>query len=216
MEQILQQSDQSMIKECEQFLSHLQMQSSCLNSLDKALETVTDLSIALACNLQLARCDSILKVCAPHLHEHDFNRLRRTRFKVGDLFCPTTLDHIQKSMKDLLKDRKLIIDNLSSQIGVERTGVPLLHRTHSSFRGLLQVVEETGGSDNQRGISHGGRLQFFWKVWEDLYCHPRVVQILKQGYQTTLQSNPPMSVYPMIQSSYNRPEKHGYLKQCTS
>ena len=32
-------------------------------------------SIVLACNLQLARCDSILNVCTL-LHEHNFNRLR--------------------------------------------------------------------------------------------------------------------------------------------
>ena len=46
MELLLQQTDHNMPKECEQLLSHLQMQTSCLNSLDKALETVTDLFIA--------------------------------------------------------------------------------------------------------------------------------------------------------------------------
>ena len=65
MEQLLQQTAHNMSKECEQLLSHLQMQTSCLISLDKALETVTDLYIALICNLQSARRDSILSLCSP-------------------------------------------------------------------------------------------------------------------------------------------------------
>ena len=95
MEDLLQQGGHEGFKDSDKLLSHLQMQSACLNSLDKALEAVTDLSIALACNLQLARRDSILKVCASHLQEHDFNKLR-TGFKSVHLFCPTTLDQIQK------------------------------------------------------------------------------------------------------------------------
>ena len=93
MENLLQQGGSEVFRDS--LLSHLQMQSACLNSLDKALESVTDLSIALARNLQLARRNSILKVCASHLQGHDFNKLRRTGFK-SDLFCPTTLDQIQK------------------------------------------------------------------------------------------------------------------------
>ena len=96
MEELLQQGGSDVFRDSDKLLPHLQMQSACLSSLDKALESVTDLSIALACNLQLARRDSILKVCASHLQEHDFNKLRRTGFKSADLFCPTTLDQIQK------------------------------------------------------------------------------------------------------------------------
>ena len=68
----------------------------------------------------------------------------------------------------------------------------------------LQDVGEIGESDNQSQLSHGGRLQYFWKVWEDL-CHPRLVQM-----------NPSMTVHPIIQSGYNRQEKHNYLKDCMS
>ena len=97
MDDLLQQGAHEGFKDSDKLLSHLQMQSACLNSLDKALQAVTDLSIPLACNIQLARRDSILKVCASHLQEHDFiNKLRRTGFKSVDLFCPTTLDQIQK------------------------------------------------------------------------------------------------------------------------
>ena len=36
------------------------------------------------------------------------------------------------------------------------------------------------------------------------------------GLSILLQSNSPMSVFPIIQSGYNRQEKHGYLKDCVS
>ena len=45
-------------KEVEEMLSFLQIQFSCLNSLDKALETVIDSSMIMACNLELARRDT--------------------------------------------------------------------------------------------------------------------------------------------------------------
>ena len=107
MEELLQQTDVNLIKGCDKILAHIHMQASCQNSLDKALETVTDLSIALVCDLQLARRDSMLKVCAPHLHEHDFNRLRGTGFKAGDLFWPTTFYQIQKKHYRSPKRQKL-------------------------------------------------------------------------------------------------------------
>ena len=52
MEDILQQGGHEGLKDADKLLAHLRMQSTCLNSLDKALETVTDLSIALACHLE--------------------------------------------------------------------------------------------------------------------------------------------------------------------
>ena len=63
----------------------------------------------LACNLQLVRPDSVLKVCVPFLLDHDFNRLRRTGFRSIDLFCPITLDKIQK------KNEKYHIDKILSR-----------------------------------------------------------------------------------------------------
>ena len=49
----------------------------------------------------------ILKVCASHIQEHDFNKLRRTGFKSEDLFCPTTLDQIQKKQERSPKRQKM-------------------------------------------------------------------------------------------------------------
>ena len=42
MENLVQQGGSEMFRDSDKLLSHLQMQSACLNSLDKALEFVTD------------------------------------------------------------------------------------------------------------------------------------------------------------------------------
>ena len=42
MENLVQQGGSEMFRDSDELLSHLQMQSACLNSLDKALEFVTD------------------------------------------------------------------------------------------------------------------------------------------------------------------------------
>ena len=73
-------------KEVDEMLRFLQIQFSCLNSLDKALETVIDSSMIMACNLELARRDTTLKQAASHLHEHDRNRLRRSGIMSQDVF----------------------------------------------------------------------------------------------------------------------------------
>ena len=73
-----------MIKELDTMLSGLQLQFSCMTSIQKTLENVTANSIAAACNLQLARRDTVLKSLVPDLKEHDFNRLKRTGFKSHD------------------------------------------------------------------------------------------------------------------------------------
>ena len=218
--------DQSVIKELDSMLSGLHIQFSCISSIEKALENVTDNSIAAACNLQLARRDTVLKNLAPDLNEHDFNRLRRTGFKSHDLFCPTVLTEVEKKIKNLprglgrtisphsvLKESQMtdllasISPVLHRRIFVTRTHLPSKNQAST----LLSLPEEVEVSVVAH---HGGRLQYFWQVWENLYCHPRVVQILRWGYRFLLQSNPPMSVYPTIQSGYNRQEKHGYLQDC--
>ena len=52
-------------KELDEILSFIQIQYSCLGSVDKTLEMVTDSSMTMACSLQLARRDTTLKQCAP-------------------------------------------------------------------------------------------------------------------------------------------------------
>ena len=65
--------DHPVIKELDTMLSGLQPQFSCLTSIKKALENVTNNSIAAACNLQLARRDNVLKSLTPNLNAPDFS-----------------------------------------------------------------------------------------------------------------------------------------------
>ena len=163
MENLLQQGGSEVSRDSDKLLSHLQMQSACLNSLDKALESVTDLSIALACNLQLASSDFILKVCASHLQEHNFNKLRRTGFKSADLFCPTTLDQIQK--KQYRSPKRLKGDSRQSFQWNNRSDDRLLapsffvaskkNTTRSPTSRLPQVAGATDASD-YLPLLHGG------------------------------------------------------------
>ena len=79
----------------------------------------------------------------------------------------------------------------------------------------LQDEEAIDASDYPL-LLHGGRLQRYWQVWQRLHCHPRVVQILRFGYQIIPQSNPPKSVLPTIRSGYSTPEKHRFLTDCVA
>ena len=99
--------EQSLIKELDTMLSGLQLQVNCMSSIEKALENVTDISIAAACNLQLARRDTVLKSLTPNLKEHDFNRLRRTGFKSHDWFYPATPNEVEKSFRNHQKGQGL-------------------------------------------------------------------------------------------------------------
>ena len=93
-------------QEYETMLNHLQIQFSCVQSLVMALETMVDSSITMACNLELARRDSMLKYCCHHLRDHEINKLRRTGFKSGDLFCPAALNSLDKRYEKSPKRQK--------------------------------------------------------------------------------------------------------------
>ena len=59
------------------------------------METITEAFMTMACNLELARRDTILKFFAPQLHEDDRNRLRRSGFTSTDLFSPSVLNSVE-------------------------------------------------------------------------------------------------------------------------
>ena len=61
--------------------------------------TVIDLSMIMACNLELDRRDTTLKQAAPHLDEYDRNRWRRSGFMSQDLFSPSILDVVKKKLE---------------------------------------------------------------------------------------------------------------------
>ena len=59
----------------------------------------------------------------------------------------------------------------------------------------------------------GGRLQKFWQVWQRLGANPRAVSILKEGYSLPFKLGPPLTRFPIIQSSYANPVKSRFLKE---
>ena len=85
-------ADDSLARDFEELQNLFQAQYCFFNSVDKALESITDLSMTMACNMQLGRRYTVLKQCAAHLHEHNHNRLRRSGFMSSDLFSPDILN----------------------------------------------------------------------------------------------------------------------------
>ena len=59
----------------------------------------------------------------------------------------------------------------------------------------------------------GGRLQRFWETWLSLGSNPRVVSILKDGYNLPFKMRPPLTRSPLIVSGYANPRRNKYLKE---
>ena len=74
--------------------------------------------------------------------------------------------------------------------------------------------EGAGDSDYMEGSTQfpGACLEGYWKVWESLNVHPRVVLVLKQGYCLPFKQKPPLTLFPAIKSSYSFPVKQKPLK----
>ena len=51
----------------------------------------------------------------------------------------------------------------------------------------------------------GGRLQRFWETWLSLGSNPRVISILKEGYNLPFKMRPPLTRSPLIISGYANP-----------
>ena len=71
---------------------------------------------------------------------------------------------------------------------------------------LTPPTEVGGAEGNDSKQSHGGRLQNYYQVWTSLACHPRVVQVLQNGYRVQTRDLK-LSSYPNLQSGYKNPEK---------
>ena len=84
--------DEAMVKDLEELLAYVCIQQAIISSTERALETVTEASMTMACNLEL---DSIIKCSALHCHEHDRNHLHRSGFKSVDLFSPSVLNSLE-------------------------------------------------------------------------------------------------------------------------
>ena len=61
----------------------------------------------------------------------------------------------------------------------------------------------------------GSCLQGYWKVWESLKVHPRVVLVLKQGYCLPFKQKP-LTRFPTIKSRYTCPVKQKALLEATN
>ena len=59
----------------------------------------------------------------------------------------------------------------------------------------------------------GGRLHRFWETWLSLGSNPRVVSILKDGYNLPFKMRPPLTRFPLIISGYANPRRNKFLKE---
>ena len=59
----------------------------------------------------------------------------------------------------------------------------------------------------------GGRLQLFWQVWLSLGSNPRVVSILREGYQLPFKERPPLARFPVIVSGSSNPSRNKSLNE---
>ena len=86
--------------------------------------------------------------------------------------------------------------------------------SYNSNRGSARGVG-AGGSDCMEVSTQtkypGAHLEGYWRVWEDLNVHPRVVLVLKQGYCLPFKEKPPLSRFPAIRSSSSSPVKQEAL-----
>ena len=61
--------DESFHKDLEELLSYIHVQLATISSTERVLEMITEASMTMACNFELARRDTILKFSAPQLHQ---------------------------------------------------------------------------------------------------------------------------------------------------
>ena len=59
----------------------------------------------------------------------------------------------------------------------------------------------------------GCRLHRFWETWLSLGSNPRVVSILKDGYNLPFKMRPPFTRCPLIISGYANPRRNKFLKE---
>ena len=59
----------------------------------------------------------------------------------------------------------------------------------------------------------GCRLHRFWETWLSLGSNPRVVSILKDGYNLPFKMRPPLTRCPLIISGYANPRRNKFLKE---
>ena len=79
-------------------VKYSQLQASVTSSLEIALDTVLKQNVTLACNMLLARRDSLLKDCSSKLGPKDLANLRTDRFDQQEVFNSDILSQVEDNM----------------------------------------------------------------------------------------------------------------------
>ena len=230
MEELMQaalfSADEAMVKYLEELLAHVCIQLATISSTERALETVTEASMTMAHNLELACIDSILKYSAPHLQEHDRNHLRRSGFKSVDLFSPSVLNSVENKYERDRSPKRQKLDSRSGYSSRRGSSFPQ-SSSQNNARGSF-VAKQTSkinkdhhsppdwvvGAELNDYPAPGGRLQCYYQVWEQRECHPRVALILKHGYRIILAQPIELLHTPTIHSGCANPQKLTFLLDC--
>ena len=164
MEDVLQacfgSMDEAVHKDIEEALGYIHVQLAAISSTERALETITEASMTMACNLELARRDTILKLCAPQLHEHDRNRLRRSGFTSSDLFSPSVLNSVENKYDRDRSPKRQKLDNRSSYASRKSTSYGQNSNrafNRGSFRGQGEFKSQQKAPQSNRGGCGGRR-----------------------------------------------------------
>ena len=79
-------------------IKYSQLQASVTSSLEMALHTVLKQNMTLACNMLLARKDSLLKDCSSKLGPKDFANLHTDHFDQQEVFNSDILSQVEDNM----------------------------------------------------------------------------------------------------------------------
>ena len=141
MQSCLGSVDESFNKDLEELLSYIHVQLATISFTERTLETITEASTTMACNLELARRDTILKFSAPQLYKHDRNRLHRSGFTSTELFSPSELNSVENKYDRERLPKRQKLDNRSSYASRKSTSYG--QNSNQSFnRGSFRVLSD--------------------------------------------------------------------------
>ena len=135
------------------------MQLATVSSTERALERITEAPITMACDLELAIRDMILKFSAPQLHEHDRTHLRRSGFTSSDLFSHSVLNSVENKYDRERSPRREKVESRSAYSSRKNTSYgqnTAQSFNRSSFRGPNDYKTQQKAPQSTRG-GHGGR-----------------------------------------------------------
>ena len=141
-------------------IKYSQLQASVTSSLEIALDTVLKQNMTLACNMLLARRDSLLKDCSSKLGPKDLANLRTDHFDQQEVFNSDILSQVEDNMikrPSILKDSesKSYRDSVKN-FDFGRSSHPKSQENTRSFRDKRMQQNSTYNHFSVRA-SRGGR-----------------------------------------------------------